>query len=84
MARIVKLDRREPEPVDVKMDVALFKIRRAGLPNVRFRERLFDRSPKSLTDAATLNAVFNVKEMKLAASLFDVENDDSAADKFAV
>ncbi len=47
----------EPAAVHIKMDVALFEIRRTGFPNLDFRVHGFHGLPRCLTDAL-LRAVF--------------------------
>lgn len=46
--------------IDIKMDISLFKIRRASLPNLCVWMKFFNRIPNSKTNTLCLYAIFNI------------------------
>ena len=66
--------------VHIEMDVALLKIRRAGLPNLGFGMQRLNRLPRAVADAFGVLLGSNEQNLKLIMMCFFVDLQNHAAD----
>ena len=69
----------KPALVDVEMDIALLKIGRAGLPNLRFGVQSLDRLPRAIADALGVLLGGNEQDLQLVMVGLLVDLQDHAA-----
>lgn len=74
----------EPAAVHIKMDVALFEIRRTGFPNLDFRVHGFHGLPRCLTDAFAMNFGRDEQQFQFAFGFFSVNFKYHAAHFFTI
>ena len=70
--------------VHVEMDVALLKIRRAGLPNLGFGMQSLHRLPSAVADAFCVFLGRNEQDLQLVVMGFSVDLQNHAANSFSV
>ena len=63
---VIEFDYMKAAAVDIEMDVANFKIRRDGLPNLDFGVELFYFTPRSISDALAVYLRRNEKQLQIA------------------
>ena len=63
MVTVEKLDDMESAAVDIKVDIALFKIRRDGLPNLHLRIHPLDLAPCCVPDTLAVDMGRNKEQV---------------------
>ena len=74
MARIIELNDLKAALVNVKMDVARFKIRRDRFPDFDFWIDLLNRSPGSFANSVTMHGWIDKQQFQTAMITFNVYN----------
>lgn len=74
MARIIELNDLKAALVNVKMDVARFKIRRDRFPDFDFWIDLLNRSPGSFANPVTMHGWIDKQQFQTAMITFNIYN----------
>lgn len=80
MVAVKKFYNAKSAAVNVKMNVALFKIRRDRFPDFNLGMKLFDLTPSCIADAFAVDFRRYKKQIKIAVPAFD--SDDYASNLF--
>ena len=72
----------EPAAIHIEMNITLFKIGRAGLPDFHFRVQRFDCLPCRVTNPLAVNTGCHKETLQIPPGSFHL--DDYTADLFAV
>ncbi len=79
-----EFNRRKSAFVDVKMDVPLFEIGRAGLPDLGFGVQGFNLKPCAVADPLAMFLRGSEKDLEVIVICFFVDLEDDTADGFAI
>lgn len=82
MVTVEELDDMKAAAVDVKVDIALFKVRSDSLPYLHLRVHSLDLTPCGITDTLAVNTRRNKEQLQIA--LISADTDNNSACGFSV